>query len=271
MRLDGGPKNIDMMNLRRLMARTISETVAGVSWLRRPADGLRVLMYHAIGTPALGDTLGLFSMSPERFRQHMALLAEWQPGRVAAFDAAAITGTGCRVAITFDDGYLDNLEVAAPILVELRLPFTVFVTSEFVRNGKPGFLSPDALRTLASLPGAQVGAHGANHTALTQCDDPTLRNELTSSRQYLEDVLGREVRTMAYPYGAADCRVRDAALAAGYQLGACSLAGINPSERDPLLLARTEIVSFDSARVFAQKLHGDWDWYRWRSQDPACL
>jgi peptidoglycan/xylan/chitin deacetylase (PgdA/CDA1 family) len=259
------------MNLRRLLARTISETVSGVSWLRPPADGLRVLMYHAIGTPALGDMLGLFSLSQERFRQHMALLAEWAQGLVIAFDASATTGTGCRVAITFDDGYLDNLEVAAPVLCDLGLPFTVFVTSEFVRSGKAGFLSPTALRALAALPGAQIGAHGANHVALTDCDEATLHNELTSSRHYLEDVLGREVRTLAYPYGAADRRVRDAALAAGYQLGACSLAGINPPERDPLLLARTEIVSFDNERVFAQKLHGDWDWYRWRTKDPACL
>ncbi|MEY3720520.1 MAG: hypothetical protein RL618_1039, partial [Pseudomonadota bacterium] len=173
------------MKLRRFLARTISETVAGVSWLRPPADGLRVLMYHAIGAPALGDTLGLFSLSPERFRQHMALLAGWQQGRVVDFDAAALSGAGCRVAITFDDGYLDNLEVAAPILGELGLPFTVFVTSEFVRLGKTGFLSPDALRALAALPGAQIGAHGANHVALTQCDQATLRNELTSSRHYL--------------------------------------------------------------------------------------
>jgi peptidoglycan/xylan/chitin deacetylase (PgdA/CDA1 family) len=259
------------MNLRRLLARSISETVARVSWLRPPADGLRVLMYHAIGTPALGDTQGLFSLKPECFRRHMVLLAGWKGGRVVEFDEAALSGTGCRVAITFDDGYLDNLEVAAPILGELGLPFMVFVTSEFVRNGKAGFLSPAALRNLAALPGAQIGAHGANHVALTQCDDWKLRDELASSRHYLEDVLGHEVRALAYPYGATDLRVRDAALAVGYRLGACSLAGINPPERDPLLLARTEIVSCDSERVFAQKLHGDWDWYRWRTRDPVCL
>lgn len=262
---------VDTMNLRRFLARIISETVAGVSWIRPPADGLRILMYHAIGTSALGDTLGLFSLSPERFRQHMALLAACKQVRVVEFDAAALNGTGCRLAITFDDGYLDNLMAAAPILCELGLPFTVFVTSEFVRNSKAGFLSPSALRTLAALPGVQIGSHGANHVALTQCDEATLHNELTSSRCYLEDVLGSEVRTFAYPYGAADCRVRDAAWAAGYRLGACSFAGINSSERDLLLLARTEIVSLDSARVFAQKLHGDWDWYRLRSKDPTCL
>lgn len=264
------PERCNLMSMRRLVARSISEIVAGVSFMREPANGLRVLMYHAIGTPALGDALGLFSLSRHRFKQHMTLLAGWQRGRVVEFDGAELEGDGCRVAITFDDGYLDNLDVAAPILSELGLPFTVFVTSEFVRSGKPDFLSPAALRTLASLPGARIGAHGANHVALTECDDSTLRNELTASRQYLEDVLGKEVRTLAYPYGAVDRRVRSAALAAGYRLGACSLAGVNNAQRDPLLLARTEIVTFDNERVFAQKLHGDWDWYRWRTQDPAC-
>lgn len=259
------------MNLRRLVARSISEAIGGVSWIHPPAQGLRVLMYHAVSTPALGDHLGLFSLNKERFRRHMALLASWDQGQVVDLTETAIGGGGCRVAITFDDGYLDNLEVAAPILIESGLPFTVFVTSEFVRSGKPGFLSPAALRALAALPGARIGAHGANHVALTQCDDSTLTNELSSSKRYLEDVLGSEVYALAYPYGATNRRVRDAALAAGYRLGACSFAGVNPPERDPMLLARTELVAFDNERVFAQKLHGDWDWYRWRTQDPACL
>ncbi|MES2770837.1 MAG: polysaccharide deacetylase family protein [Pseudomonadota bacterium] len=228
-------------------------------------------MYHAIGTPALGDQLGLFSLSRERFQQHMRWLAAQARFKVVALTESVLAAQGRRVAISFDDGYLDNLEVAAPILSELGLPFTVFVTSEFVRTGKPGFLSPSALRSLAALPGAQIGAHGANHLDLAQCDEPTLHAELRSSRDYLEDVLGSPVRMLAYPYGAANLRVRAAALAAGYRLGACSQAGINRAQRDPLLLRRTEVLACDNARVFAQKLHGDWDWYRWRRQDPACF
>ena len=258
------------MNLRRLVARSISESIAATAWLRSPPAGLRVLMYHAIGTPALGDRLGLFSLAAERFERHMTLLAQWQHGRVVDFSPGALEGTDSRVAISFDDGYLDNLEVAAPILIERKLPFTVFVTAEFVRNSTPGFLTPSALRSLAALPGAQIGAHGARHLALSQCDDATVREELQTSKRYLEDLLGREVSTLAYPHGAVDRRVRDAAQDAGYVLGACSHAGVNAPARDPLVLARTEILAPDSARVFAQKLRGDWDWYRWRTEDPAC-
>lgn len=258
------------MNLRRLIARSISESIAATAWLRSPPAGLRILMYHAIGTPALGDRLGLFSLPAERFERHMTMLAQWSQGRVVDFSPDALKETGRRVAISFDDGYLDNFEVAAPILVERQLPFTVFVTSEFVRTGTPGFLTPAALRSLAALPGAQIGAHGAKHLPLSQCDEATLREELQRSKHYLEDLLGREVNTLAYPHGAVDRRVRDAAEAAGYVLGACSHAGINAATRDPLLLSRTEILAPDSPRVFAQKIRGDWDWYRWRTEDPAC-
>ena len=259
------------MSMRRLLSCSISEVFAGVTFRKNPAAGLRVLMYHAIGTPAFGDTRGLFSLQPERFKQQMSLLAKWEFGQVVAFNRAVLGGDGCRIAITFDDGYLDNLEVAVPILSEFGLPCTIFVTSDFVRLGADGFLSPAALRDLASLRGVQIGAHGATHVALSQCDDSSLHVELMSSRHYLEDVLGFEVRSLAYPYGAVDLRVRDAALAAGYNLGACSLAGINHQDRDPLLLARTAIMACDNDRLFSQKLKGDWDWYRFRTQDPACI
>lgn len=261
----------NIFKYRRLIARTISEAIACLSHARNPPEGFRVLTYHAVGTPALGDRMGIFSVTPERFRRHMALLSAWKHGSVVELSETALLGEGSRIAITFDDGYLDNLEVAAPILIELGLPFTVFMTSEFVRKRRAGFLSPSAVRELARLPGLQIGAHSANHIPLSRCDDSSLRNELVSSKHYLEDILGSEVRMLAYPYGAANRRVRDYALDAGYSLGACSFAGINQPERDPMLLSRTEILSFDNERVFSQKLHGDWDWYRWHVQDPACF
>lgn len=228
-------------------------------------------MYHAIGSSALGDELGIYSLHPTLFRQHMDYLAEHHQGQVCALDPSRPFGQKTEIAITFDDGYLDNLTVAAPILVERGIPFTVFVVSDFVRDRRSGFLDPTSLRELAGLPGVTIGAHGATHVALSACNDAEALHEFISSRHYLEDVLGREVTTMAYPYGATNRHIRSLAAQADYQRATCSQAGVNRVGRDPLLLARTDITAHDSLRVFRQKLHGDWDWYRWRQQDPACL
>jgi peptidoglycan/xylan/chitin deacetylase (PgdA/CDA1 family) len=174
-----------------------------------------------------------------------------------------------QLAITFDDGYLDNLTVAAPLLVMRGLPFTVFVIADHVRDRRKGFLDPLSLRELAALPGVTIGAHGTSHHPLNRCDDCALQSELVGSRRYLEDVIGRPVLTMSYPHGAVDRRVRQATADAGYRLAACSYADINRPGRDLLLLARTEVLAGDNLRIFRQKLKGNWDWYRWRTADPA--
>jgi peptidoglycan/xylan/chitin deacetylase (PgdA/CDA1 family) len=196
-------------------------------------------------------------------------LSERHAGHVVGLDPDLRIASGPQIAITFDDGYADNLAVAAPILAARGLPFTVFVTADFVRKSRPGFLTPSGLRELAAVPKVRIGAHGATHVALSDCDDRQLGEELYSSKQYLEEMIGREVCTMAYPYGAADHRVRDAVAAAGYRLAASSYAQVNDARRDRLMLGRTEVLGGDSLRVFRQKLHGDWDWRHRLTKDPV--
>ena len=257
-----------MLRASRLVARAISEANALLSTGRAPRCGLRVLMYHSVGSTAIGDTRGIYGIAPERFAAQICTLAAHRDLTPVALDAAADGGT-TRVAVTFDDGYRDNLYAAAPVLQQYHIPFTVFVCSAFLRDGPGNFLSPAELRELAALPGAAIGSHGATHTPLTQLDDAALHEELVASKAALEDLCGRGVTAISYPHGAVNRRVRDAAAAAGYTRGACSRFDINDGARDPLLLCRTDIHRDDDLRVFEQKLDGAWDWYRWRSKDPA--
>jgi peptidoglycan/xylan/chitin deacetylase (PgdA/CDA1 family) len=227
---------------------------------RRPES--RILMYHAVGTPVPGDRLRLFELDPARFRAHVTLLAaSRRPVRPLRELAADRRGGG--VAITFDDGFRDTLHGAAPVLVDRGLPFTVFATAAYVRSGGTTYLSPGELRELASLPGVTVGAHGATHVRLTDCDDARLRDELISSRRYLEDLLQQPVTLMSYPHGAVDARVRAAAAAAGYTLAAGSRFGASLPSHDPLQLRRIEIWRTDDVGELAGKLRGDWDWRAW--------
>ena len=247
----------------------VAETAAVAGIFRERPSGLRVLMYHALGSPVLGDAREIFGVSPASFEAHMAALGELADTRIIDTSAYRPDGQPLQVAITFDDGYADNLHVAAPILERYGFPFTVFAVSEFVRRNAAPYLSVHELRELAMRPGVSIGTHGATHVPLTQCDDRTLANELLSSKHFLEDTIGRPVTTVAYPFGAVDRRVRAAAERAEYTLGFTSHFDINSPLRDPLLMARTSILGIDTVRVFKQKLCGDWDWYRWRSTDPA--
>lgn len=94
-----------------------------------------ILMYHRIGAPD-DDPLQLF-VSPENFRAQMEVLREAAP--VVGFDALDTPATAPRVLVTFDDGYLDNLEHAVPVLEELGIPATFFVTTAALDPGAPDF------------------------------------------------------------------------------------------------------------------------------------
>lgn len=96
----------------------------------RPRGGM-ILLYHRIST-APPDLYGL-SVAPEDFRAHLELLKRrCNVLSVDDLEEGSARGTlpERAVALTFDDGYLDSLEVASPILTELGLPATFFVNGE---------------------------------------------------------------------------------------------------------------------------------------------
>lgn len=93
-----------------------------------PARGI-ILMYHRVAEPEGADPWGL-SVSPEQFAQQLEVLQrEYQPLSLAAL--AEAKRQRCipkgAVAITFDDGYADNLYGAKPLLARYGIPATVFV------------------------------------------------------------------------------------------------------------------------------------------------
>lgn len=88
-----------------------------------------VLMYHRVADE-ISDPWGL-CVTPDHFAQHMELLARHN----AQIDLADLHGRkgyapfGRRIAVTFDDGYLDNFIQAVPILERYGIPATIFVVA----------------------------------------------------------------------------------------------------------------------------------------------
>lgn len=260
----------DLISAIRLRALHAATWAYGRARLGRfPRPGLRILMYHAIGTPIEGDVRGLYNMPFEQFEKQMRYLAQHYKEHLVPLGHTAFKGDSLGITLTFDDGYRDNLSVAAPLLVELGIPFTVFICTGSVAERKAGFLSPEDVRELAGLPGARIGSHTISHPRLTECDDRQLSEELVGSKLYLEDLLGSKVDLLSYPHGAVNDRVRSMAEKTGYSIGASSRFDINRTVRNTLLLCRTDIWANDDISIFEKKLQGDWDWIRWLSADPS--
>jgi peptidoglycan/xylan/chitin deacetylase (PgdA/CDA1 family) len=122
--------------LPRKAARELRGWAARVSWRRRPR-GL-ILLYHRIARPTI-DPWKL-CVSPENFAEHVAVLHRY--ARVVPLtdlqEAVLATPSGRPpVAITFDDGYVDNLQIAEPILAQAGAPATVFLATGSLGRDQP--------------------------------------------------------------------------------------------------------------------------------------
>jgi peptidoglycan/xylan/chitin deacetylase (PgdA/CDA1 family) len=220
-----------------------------------PRVGLLVLCYHSVSntwTHAL-------SVTPDAFRRQVRSIAAAGLRPVTAQQLA--DGARRGVHVTFDDAYRDVLD-ALPLLDELALPATVFVSTWYADDGR-ALDVPELAADAAALPaalatltwaelrelaerGVEIGSHTVTHPHLTQLADDELDRELRESRARIEDELGRRVRLLAYPYGEHDARVHAAARRAGYAAAFAQWPG--SSVRNDYALPRVSFYRTDSLR-----------------------
>src|SRR5687767_6579040 len=133
----------------------------------RPSDGLAILRYHAIcGPEGYAYASPGICISPEGFDAHVAYLAANYnvlplPEAVAALREHRVLPPNA-VAITFDDGYADNLE-SARALARHRLSATFYITAGCLADGQPFW--PSELRYLIrALPDGRTTLEAAGRT-----------------------------------------------------------------------------------------------------------
>jgi peptidoglycan/xylan/chitin deacetylase (PgdA/CDA1 family) len=191
-------------------------------------------MYHSV-LPAAQATPDPYrvTVSTDRLRRQLRWLRRRGLRGVSAGEllraAAAGEATGL-VGLTFDDGYIDFLDHALPLLREHDCTATVFALPGRLGAHNawdaPGprkpLLTADGIRAAADA-GMEIGSHGLTHLSLPELrDDEALRREVADSRELLREITGRETAGFCYPYGAIDARSVAAVRAAGYDY-ACAI------------------------------------------------
>jgi peptidoglycan/xylan/chitin deacetylase (PgdA/CDA1 family) len=240
-------------------ARTLLQRVVkGVAATLPASPGTVVLIYHRVG----GDGGGEMRLTRDVFREQLALVA----GRVGTLDQFVAgrpeAEAPSRVVVTVDDGTADFADEIVPALVDLGVPATVYVATDFVESQRPfpdggRPLTWSALADCLATGLVSVGSHTHTHALLDRVTPAEASDELDRSSKLIEDRLGVPARHFAYPKAllgspAAEAEVRR-------RFATAAIAGTRPNRpgrTDPHRLHRSPIQRSDSMRHFERKVAG---------------
>lgn len=234
---------------------------------RGPAQewqGVRILGYHRVG-----DLDDVTAVSPESFRQQMEHLVASDLTIVRLEEALRLLEEpvdGRYACVTFDDGYLDTLDTALPILESLGIPATVYVVVDVLEGratfdwhpAPPPAILVDDLPRLLESGLVDVQAHSLTHRRLTMLSDDELREEVAGCRTRLAKHVPMPT-SFCYPAGIYGPREVEAVYEAGYRAGVTTRPGLNVGGFPLGDLRRTMLYWGDDLDAFAAKLDGALD------------
>jgi peptidoglycan/xylan/chitin deacetylase (PgdA/CDA1 family) len=240
-------------SIKRLIGRTIFASHLDAFLLRNTAVIVTFHRVQDIDTPE-GLTVGVdvFESYCRFFKRHFKVV----PLRELVAKLESSAPLNRELAITFDDGYRDNFENAAPVLERLGLPATFFIVTQWMgtdvvpwwdrqKGVQHPWMTWDQVRSLHRR-GFELGAHTRTHVDLGSVTDGEANEEILGGRRELEAHLAAPVDLFAYPYG----RLANLAEAnrglvrgAGFRCCCSCFGGLIVPGTDPFDLRRVPISS----------------------------
>lgn len=226
-----------------------------------------ILVYHQIDEPPpRGASFRSLYVTPAAFARQMRFL------RLLGYQGLSMSALlpyllgekyGKVVGITFDDGYLNNLTRALPVLQAHGFSSTCYVVSQ--RLGQTNVwdaevgIAPAELMNAAHLRqwvagGQEVGAHTRHHVNLGECEDALAEEEISLSKKELSAHTGRALEAFSYPYGRYADRHLEMVHQAGFETATTTVRGRVRAGLNLLELPRVPVVRSTTLPVFWLKV-----------------
>jgi len=207
------------------------------------AKSIPVLVYHRVG-----DTADALTVKPEKLRGDLINLKNngYQTISLKVFEEY-MSGKDVElpdkpILVTFDDSYQDNYENAFPILKENQCVATFFVITWLVDRNQDRLTSAE-IKAMAAA-GMSFGSHTVSHTVLVDKPDFWVQNELAYSKQFLEELLGTPICSVAYPEGKFNANTIKIAIEQGYSTGFTVEPGKSTRQTAPFKVCRIPVFSY---------------------------
>ncbi len=226
-----------------------------------------ILMYHMVSEPRTAAEKR-YACPPQQFDAHLKMLSREgfnviSGAALADFYMHNLPLPKKSVLITLDDGFEDNYTQAFPLLKAYHFTALIYLitgligqTNEWMSEpefSKRKLLSWSQIKEMAAY-GITFGSHTVSHPKLNELDNNSVSQQLSQSKQTIEDHLGGDCLHFAYPYGLLNEDTPAFVQHSQFKIACTTRSGFNDATRDPLMLHRIEVYGTDSAWTLKQKI-----------------
>jgi len=235
--------------------------IAGFLWAKEQYC-VPIIMYHRIDDQAESSKL---SVSPESFERQMQFLKRHNYNVVKLEELPDLINKGNipykTIAITFDDGYENNYTEAYPILKELDIPATIFISPALI--GIEDYLTWDQVIEMSESTVISIGSHTMTHAWLPGLVEQRFDTEITDSKRAIESHTRKRTPSFSYPLGGFDRHVREKIIKAGYRIATATNPGKDYPKHDIFAMKRVRISrTSDNLLVFWIETSGFYTWVK---------
>lgn len=199
--------------------------IAGIRkwWISRKQPLVRFLLIHHIKNPT------------EFERIIKVLVRDYNIVSFEDFCKKRFNKDKINILLTMDDGYASWYEKVLPLLEKYDVPVIFFISSGFANcaNQKHNVelfckknllldwvsepMNIGMLKEISNHPLVTIGGHTMSHPFLTLISADKAKKEIEEDKICIEQIIGKDIKIFAYPFGNFNSKISKLVSAVGYQ------------------------------------------------------
>lgn len=231
-----------------------------------------ILMYHRIINNDENKGVHTIYYDLNRFEEQLKYLKKNNYTTITFKELFSLNSSerkkGKYIILTFDDGYVDNYELLYPLLKKYDMKAVIYMVSHLEYNkwdveetGEKRFdlMSREQILEMHKSGLIEFGGHTMHHVKLNQFDERIQKEEIEGNKKYLEELLGENLYSFAYPFGYFNDVSKKLVKELGYKYGLATDSGPFYIEDDLYEIRRIGIFSDTNMSKFKRRVKGNYN------------